>query len=136
LWGRTGFYQSGGAYGFRDQLQDVMALGACRAGARAVNICCAPRRINSAKAMPSIGGIRPRARGVRTHFSDDFLWLPLWRPAATFRASPIPACSTKKFRFLEGRALKPEEEAYYDLPPARTNRARSTNIACARSSTG
>ncbi len=76
LWARSGYYQSGGAFGFRDQLQDVMALVHTRAGASCASICFAARAASSSKATCSTGGIRRRGAGVRTHCSDDYLWLP------------------------------------------------------------
>jgi cyclic beta-1,2-glucan synthetase len=75
----------------------------------------------------------PTGRGVRTHFSDDFLWLPY----ATCRYVASVADTgvlDEPVPFLEGRPVKPEEEAYYDLPTARRSRPRSTSTACAPSS--
>ncbi|MEZ0375082.1 MAG: glycosyl hydrolase family 65 protein, partial [Candidatus Sericytochromatia bacterium] len=114
LWGRTGYYQSGGAYGFRDQLQDVMALmHAEPALARAHLLRAAARQFRE-------GDVQhwwhpPAGRGVRTHFSDDFLWLP-YVLCRYITCSNDTAVLDEVLPFIEGRQLLPHEEAHYDLP--------------------
>jgi cellobiose phosphorylase len=114
VWGRSAFYQSGGAYGFRDQLQDIMALvHSAPAEARAQIVRSASRQFEE-------GDVQhwwhpPTGIGVRTRITDDLFFLPLAvhhyvtvTGDAALLDEPVP--------FLKSPVLRPDQEEDFNLP--------------------
>jgi cyclic beta-1,2-glucan synthetase len=129
VWARAGFYQASGAYGFRDQLQDVMALCVSKPEiARAHILRAAGRQFPEGDVqhwwLPESG------RGIRTQISDDATWLP-YVVLHYLEVTGDSAILDETIAFLDGPALEDgRHEAFF--APGISNQTASLFEHCAR----
>jgi cyclic beta-1,2-glucan synthetase len=116
LWAKAGFYQAGGATGFRDQLQDTLALAwAAPHLLRQQILRCAARQFEAGDVQH--WWHEPTGAGVRTHFSDDLLWLP-HALLHYLHTSADQGLLDETLPFLQSAAIPEGAEDLYDTPTA------------------
>ncbi|MGB6307345.1 MAG: glucoamylase family protein [Steroidobacteraceae bacterium] len=119
IWARSAFYQASGAYGFRDQLQDGMALAVTRPDLTREHLLRAGGRqftegdVQHWWLPPVTAG--SAGQGVRTRISDDVVWLA-YCAIQYIDATGDAAVLDVGIPFLEGRALIPEEHDAFYMP--------------------
>ena len=130
VWARTAFYQASGAYGFRDQLQDVMALCVCRPDIARAHILCAVAR-QFVEGDVQHWWLPESGRGIRTRVADDRGWL-VYVTAHYIETTGDIAVLDEMVPFLEGPVLKEgQRDAFFQPTIADTKASLFDHCALA-----
>jgi cyclic beta-1,2-glucan synthetase len=114
MWARTGYYQAGGAYGFRDQLQDCMALLNTNPElSRDQILLHASRQFRQGDVQHWWHA--EKGKGIRTRYSDDLLWLA-YVTAEYLEKTGDASILEERIKFLEGNLLEDGEDERYEEP--------------------
>ena len=114
VWARAAFYQASGAYGFRDQLQDVLALSVSMPQITRAHVLRAAAR-QFIEGDVQHWWLPPLGQGVRTRISDDRLWLP-YVTAQYIEVTGDRGILDELVPFLEGPVLKADEQESFFQP--------------------